>query len=217
MEVGSEVPSWAEWEKRCGEGKLGSRPPGEIVSVCRKLVEPEHDRLRGKLLKHLQDVARGYLRPRVRRDLVNGGEDVIEAVVGKLTVALLTPAAADGVGFEKAFFKKLRQRLGDELRSSLKDKEIVEQEPVDLDTGAVIESPDQGQLSPEDLAIVADIIERLPPLQRKAFALHLKGFKYISSDPDESISTLLGKTPKTIQKWVEDTKVQIAEMLGAKT
>ena len=187
------------------------------MSVCRTLVQPEHDRLRGKLLKHLQNLARGYLRPRVRRDLVNGGEDVIEAVVGKLTVALLTPAAADGVGFEKAFFKKLRQRLGDELRSSLKDKEIVEQEPVDLETGAVIESPDLGQLSPEDLAIVADIIERLPSLQRKAFALHLKGFKYISSDPDESISTLLGKTPKTIQKWVEDIKVQIAEMLGAKT
>lgn len=153
----------------------------------------------------------------MRRDLVNGGEDVIEAVVGKLTVALLTPAAADGVGFQKAFFKKLRQRLGDELRSSLKDKEIVEQEPVDLETGAVIEPPDLEQLSPEDLAIVADVIERLPPLQRKAFALHLRGFKYISSDPDESISTLLGKTPKTIQQWVEDIKVQIAETLGAKT
>ena len=71
------------------------------------------------------------------------------------------------------------------------------------------------RLSPEQLTIAADILERLDPLHRKAFALYLNGFTYTSSNPDESIAVLLGKSPQTIKTWIDRIKADIFELLGA--
>jgi DNA-directed RNA polymerase specialized sigma24 family protein len=55
----------------------------------------------------------------------------------------------------------------------------VEQFPTDDDeTGFTFDPPDSTRLSPEQLTIAADILERLDPLHRKAFALYLNGFTY---------------------------------------
>ncbi|MBX9908482.1 MAG: hypothetical protein K2Z25_07190 [Beijerinckiaceae bacterium] len=211
----SEADWWSEWKELSDADSLRTRRPEEVVRACRQLGHPQQDRLRGKLLTHLTDLARAYLRPRVRQDLVDGGREVIEEVVEILTVAVLTPSAADGVGFETAFHAKLRQRLVDRIRASLKDRAVIEQEAVDPETGIAREPPDWNQLSPEDNAIIADTIAKLPHMQRKAFQLHRLGFRYTSSNPNESISAMLGKTPKTVQDWVEKAERQILEILGS--
>lgn len=211
----SEADWWTEWKELSDADRLRTRRPEEVVRACRHLDQPQQDRLRGKLLKHLTDLARAYLRPRVRQDLVDGGREVIEEVIEILTVAVLTPSAADGVGFETAFHAKLRQRLVDRIRASLKDRDVIEQEAVDPETGIAREPPDWNQLSPEDNAIIADTIAKLPHLQRKAFQLHRLGFRYTSSNPNESIAVMLGKTPKTVQDWVEKAERQILEILGS--
>ncbi len=186
------------------------------MRACRALDTPLPERLKGELLSHLADHARSYLQKRVREDLVDGGREVIEEVIEILTVAVLTPGTADGTGFETAFHKKLRQRLVDRIRASQRVAAVVEQEAVDPETGATIEAPDLRQLSPEDIVVIRDLIEKLPALHRKAFQLHRLGFHYTSSNPDESIAVMLGKSPKTVQNWVERAERQILELLESK-
>lgn len=207
---------WDEWRSLSEDGHLHRRKPGEIVAAFRAMAGPDTERTRGKLLEHLQGLARAYLRARVRRDLLDGGSEIIEEVIGKLNEALLIPASKDGVGFEKAFYKKLRERLTDRLRPSLSEREWVEQLPADDDeAGVSFEPADNTRLSPEQLVMAADLLERLEPLHRKAFALHINGFKYTSSDPDESIAVMLGKSPQTIKTWVDRIRAEIFELLGA--
>lgn len=214
--TGQDAGKWDEWRSLSEDGHLDRRKAVEIVAAFRAMAGPDTERTRGKLLEHLQGRARRYLRRRVRQDLLDGGSEIIEEVIGKLNEALLDPSSKDGVGFEKGFYKKLRERLTDRLRPSLREKEWVEQFPTEDDeTGLVFDPVDSTRLSPEQLAIAADILERLDPLHRKAFALHLNGFKYTSSDPDESIAVLLGKSPQTIKTWVDRIRADIFELLGA--
>lgn len=210
-----EADRWDEWRALSEDGRLHRRPPGEIVAAFRAMAGPDTERTRGKLLEHLQGLARAYLRARVRKDLLDGGSEIIEEVVEKLNEALLNPTSKDGVGFEKAFYTKLRQRLTDRLRLSLSQREWVEQLPVDEEAGVSFEPADNTRLTPEQLVIAADLLERLDPLHRKAFALHINGFKYTSSDPDESIAVMLGKSPQTIKTWVDRIRAEILELLGA--
>lgn len=210
------VGKWDEWRSLSEDGQLHLRKPGEIVAAFRAMAGRDTERTRGKLLKHLHGLARAYLRGRVRKDLLDGGAEIIEEVVAKLNEALLNPTSKDGVGFEKAFYTKLRQRLTDRLRLSLSEREWVEQWPADDDeAGVSCEPADNTRLSPEQLVIAADLLERLDPLHRKAFALHINGFKYTSSNPDESIAVMLGKSPQTIKTWVDRIRADIFELLGA--
>jgi len=181
--------------------------------ACRRTDEPLEDHLRGKLLEHLKKLARSYLKYRVSEDLVDGGREVIEEVIAIMIAAILTPSAADGTGFGAAFYTKLNQRLVDRIRASRKDLAIIEQEAVDPETGATFEAPDLQQLSPEENVMVNNILAQLPDNYRKAFLLYRNGFKYTSSDPNESIAVMLGKTPKTVQSWVEKAALQIRELL----
>ena len=49
----------------------------------------------------------------------------------------------------------------------------------------------------------------------RGVALYLNGFTYTSSNPDESIAVLLGKSPQTIKTWIDRIKADIFELLGA--
>lgn len=212
-----EANQWEEWISLIESGQLHRRKPGELVAAFRGMPSVEFERERGKLLQDLQNRARAFLRSIVRKDLVDGGAEVIDEVIDKLNEALLTPGSKDGVGFEKAFYKKLRQRLTDRLRVTLTEKSWVEQLPIsDDEAGIYLEPTDETSLSPEQIVMAADLLEQLDPLHRKAFALHLNGFKYTSSDPDESIAVMLGKSPQTIKTWVDRIRADIFELLGAR-
>jgi RNA polymerase sigma factor (sigma-70 family) len=207
-------PDRASWQDRVQSGTLHERTLEEVVAVCRRL-DPERDeRLLGELMAHVSVMATRYLAKRVSANRPNGGKDALDNVRSGMLAAILDPEAADGLGYETAFYPKLRQRLIDELRRE--DKRRQRYEPFAQDeAGEEIEPPDTTALSPEQTAIMHDLIERLPDDKRKAYQLRRAGFEYFSEDQEvPTIASLLHRSDKTARKWVAEAENLISQELG---
>jgi RNA polymerase sigma factor (sigma-70 family) len=210
-------PDRASWEDLVQTGSLHERSPEEVVSVCRRL-DPENDeRLLGQLMAHVSILATRFLAKRINPNRPNGGKDILENVRSGMLIAILDRESADGLGYETAFYPKLRQRLIDELRRD--DKRRQRHEPFAQDEeGQEIEPADNRILSPEENAIMFDVIQRLPDEKRKAFLLRRAGFEYFSEDPEvPTIASMLKRSDKTVRKWVADAEKSIREELGVKS
>ena len=190
---------------------LGSRRPEDLVAACR--ASGADPNFVGKALDHLSSRATRFLTARIDRNLPDGGRGAIEAVVDGMLIAILDPDAADGVGFAVAFHAKLRQRLVDQVRKlRLEASRTEEPQPADGGDGEA-EAADHVSLSPEESLILGDMLAALPENQRKAFLLDRAGFP-MSSGNEESISSMLGVTPKTAKDWIDKAKAAIRQHLG---
>jgi DNA-directed RNA polymerase specialized sigma24 family protein len=201
------------WQETVDANKLDTCKPEAIVSACRQL-DPETDgRLLGRLLQHLSDLATGYLTPRVNKNLPNDGRDAVSNTVDQMVDAIRNPDSADGSGYEDVFFRKLRQRLVDQIRKIRTGQRLIEEQGVDDETGEVSEPPDLSGLGPEDIAVLNSIIRALPDKNRRAFLLHRAGFP-CSSDKNESIAKMMSVSGKTAETLVKDAHKMIRNHLG---
>ena len=167
-------------------------------------------------MAHLSVLATRYLAKRINPNRPNGGRDALVNVRSGMFVAILDPKSADGLGYENAFYEKLRQRLIDELRRD--DKRRQRYEPLAEDgEGALIEPEDRQTLNPEEAAIMSGAIQSLPDKKRKAFLLRRAGFEYFSENADmPTIASMLGRSDKTVRKWVAEAETLIRQKLGVK-
>ncbi|WP_210245928.1 hypothetical protein [Methylobacterium sp. WL19] len=181
------------------------------MAACR---DPElrDERLQGLLLDHLSRLARPYLFRRANKDMPNGGHDAVDDIVSKMAMAIVDPAAMDGVGFGAAFYPKLQQRLADRHRAWRAQQKRTEPMPVDDETGEMFEPPDAAGLTPEEAVTVDDLIAGLPENHRRAFLLHRAGFPV--SSKGECIATMLGVQPKTADAWIKKAVAHLREQLG---
>lgn len=201
-----------DWGELAEAGRLGTYKPEEVVRACRQMGHLLGGRVQGKLLRHLSSVARPYLMRRVNRNMPNGGVDAVDDVLSAMSQAIVDPTAKDGAGYEAAFHTKLEQRLLDRVRQWRRDQARIEPFPTDEDTGETVEPADARTLTPEEIAMAGDLIARLPDKWRRAFLLDRAGFKM--SSKGESISKMLGITPKTADDWVEKAKALLLEQMG---
>ncbi|MFZ2159800.1 MAG: hypothetical protein WAV72_27275 [Bradyrhizobium sp.] len=210
-------PDRVSWQDLVKTGQLGERRPEDIVSACRRLDPEKDERLLGQLLSHLGVLATRYLAKRINRNRPNGGTDALENVQTQMFAAILDPEAADGLGYETAFYPKLRQRLIDELRREDKRRERYEPFAED-EEGEQIVPADRLNLNPEETAIMFDVIQRLPEKKRKAFLLRRAGFDYVSEYADvPTIASMLNRSDKTVRTWVAEAEKLIRQELGVKT
>lgn len=210
---GDPVPDTRQaWRTLADGALLSTCRPEQVVAACRGPWEASDERLRGRLLQHLSDLARRFLVKRVNRNMPNGGLDAVDDVVTAMATAILTPDARDGAGYEAAFHAKLQQRLADRVRAWRLQMARTEPLPTDADTGETSEPPDGASLDPEELAVANDLVAKLPDNLRRAFLLHRAGFPF--SSKGNSISKMLGVTPATAEVWVRKAKIQLHKMLG---
>jgi hypothetical protein len=119
-------PDGAAWQEFVRAGRFDERSPEEIVAVCRRLDPMKDEGLLGQLMSHLAVLATRFLAPRISGNLPNGGKDALTNVRSLMVMAILDPAAVDGLGYEMAFYGKLRQRLVDEIRREAKRRQRFE-------------------------------------------------------------------------------------------
>jgi RNA polymerase sigma factor (sigma-70 family) len=209
-------PDPAFWQNLVETGGLDGHRPEDIVAACRRLDRVKYERLAGQLMAHISVLATQFLAKRINPNRSNGGRDALVNVRSGMLIAILDPKARDGLGYETAFYAKLRQRLVDELRRE--DKRHRRYEPFAEDEeGEEIEPPDRKSLNPEETAIMLDVIQNLPDEQRKAFLLRRSGFEYFSERADvRTISSMLKRSDKTVRKWVAEAEKLIRQKLGVK-
>ena len=213
QEQGSPAPeTWQAWKELADGARLSTRRPEQVVAACRRPGESPDERLRGRLLRHLCELARRFLVRKVNPNMPNRGLDAVEDVVTAMSTAILDPNAKDGAGYEAAFHAKLQQRLADRVRAWRVQMARTEPIPTDADTGETLEPPDAVSLDPEEIAIANEVVAKLPDNLRRAFLLHREGFPF--SSKGESIARMLGVTPGTAEVWVKKAKVQLHRMLG---
>jgi hypothetical protein len=210
------APDRASWQDLIKRGKLNERRLEEIVAACRRLDPDKDERLLGQLIAHVSVVATRFLGPRINSNRPNRGKDVLENVRSGMLIAILDPEAPDGLGYETAFYAKLKQRLIDEIRRE--DKRLQRYEPfAQNEEGEEIEPADRAMLSPEETAIIFDVLQRLPDEKRKAFLLRRAGFEYFSTNAEvPTISSMLDCSDKTARKWVAEAENLIRQELGGK-
>jgi hypothetical protein len=209
-------PDPSVWQDLVKTGRLDEHRPEDIVAVCRRLDLAKNQRLAGELMAYISVLATRFLAKRINPNRPNGGKDALVNVRSGMLIAILDPKAADGLGYETAFYAKLRQRLIDELRRE--DKRRQRYEPFAQDEeGGEIEPADCQTLNPEEMAIMFDVIQRLPDEKRKAFLLRRAGFEYFSEHADvPTISSMLGRSDKTVRTWVAEVEQLIRKELGVK-
>jgi hypothetical protein len=207
-------PDGATWQELVQAGRLHERSPEEIVAACRRLDRVKEERLLGLLMSHIGVLATRFLAPRINSNLPNGGKDALRYVRSGMNIAILDPESPDGLGYEIAFYAKLQQRLIDEVRRENKRRQRYEPFAED-EEGEEIEPGDGVSLNPEEIAIMFDILQRLPDEKRKAFLLRRAGFEFISErEGVPSISSMLDRSDKTVRKWVADAETFIRQELG---
>jgi DNA-directed RNA polymerase specialized sigma24 family protein len=131
--------------------------------------------------------------------------------------SILDHHAKDGIGYEKSFFRKLNQRLVDEIRRQRKNQE--RNEPFqETEDGEVIEPADPCALDPEQVLLVNELIQSLPDKLRRAFLLRRAGFDYYSPKSEvPTIASMMECSDKSARKWVADAEKLIREKIGAKS
>jgi RNA polymerase sigma factor (sigma-70 family) len=209
-------PDRASWQDLVQSGRLDEQTLEEVVAACRRLDPEKDERLLGQLMVHVSVGATRYLAKQISRNRPNDGKDALDNIRSGMLAAILDPASADGLGYETAFYPRLRQRLIDELRREDKQRQRYEPLPQD-EEGEEIEPADASALSPEQTAIISDVIQGLPDDKRKAFLLHREGFKYFSEDPEvPTIASMLNRSDRTVRKWVAEAERLISQALGMK-
>jgi RNA polymerase sigma factor (sigma-70 family) len=209
-------PDCELWQDLIKTGRLDEYQPEEIVAACRRIDRRKNERLVGELLAHLGVLATRFLAPRINSNRPNHGKDTLNEVRSRMMIAILDPKAADGVGYETAFYPKLQQRLIDELRRDNKRQQRYEPFGED-EEGEEIEPADRTTLNPEEVAIMSEAIQSLPEEKRKAFLLRRAGFEYFSERPDvPTIASMLNCSDKTARKWVAEAEKLIRQKLGVK-
>jgi RNA polymerase sigma factor (sigma-70 family) len=209
-------PDCESWQDVIKTGRLDDHRPEEIVAACRRIDRRANEHLVGELLAHLGVLATRFLAPRINPNRPNRGKDALNEVRSRMMIAILDPKAADGLGYETAFYPKLRQRLIDELRRN--EKRQQRYEPFgETEEGEELEPPDRTTLNPEEAAIMSEAIQSLPEEKRKAFLLRRAGFEYVSELADvPTIADMLNCSDKTARKWVAEAEKLIRQKLGVK-
>ncbi|MEN3236382.1 RNA polymerase sigma factor [Methylobacterium ajmalii] len=201
------------WQEATNGGSLDKHDPRTIVAACRRLDPAADRRLREQLLNHLCATAQRILRPQVSARHENRGEDAVLEVVGAMVVSILDPDSADGIGFETSFRGRLKTRLIDRVRKEEARRKVIRHFDTDPDDGTILEPRDWQSFSQEDMAVISSALDSLPPNQRRALLLRRSGFGYTGPD-GESISSMLGVTPKTAKDWVERAEKHLLAELG---
>jgi DNA-directed RNA polymerase specialized sigma24 family protein len=201
-----------KWTDIVDRNGLPGQDPRQIVVACRQLASREDERLRGDMVLHLAGRADRILRAMLGSSQRDDGHDPVGDVVDDMIAAILDPRSVDGAGFEVSFKGKLRHRLIDTIRRRKVRQNIEQPAPCDAENQPV-EPLDGSSLGPEDHAVIATVLNRLPERHRLAFQLHKLGFDF-SSTKGESIASMLEITPKTAKDWVDRATQRILQELG---
>jgi RNA polymerase sigma factor (sigma-70 family) len=201
------------WQEIANGHKLDNSAPEDIVKGCRSMDPVADDRLRGQLLNYLRIRAERYLIARVDKSLPDQGRGAVDAVLDGMVEAILSPGSADGLGYETAFYPKLRQRLIDQVRKLRKQQQRFEEPKVDEEGDEVTEPADFLGLTPEDVATIDSIVKNLPERHRKAFSLHRLGYP-CSSTKKASIAQMMSISGKTAEKLVNEAHEMLKKHLG---
>lgn len=140
--------------------------------------------------------------------------DIVQTVLCRLTELLL--ADDDRSDFAQVrfwvFLKRLRLSASADQRCF-----AARHEQLDEINGAVLIDAADGQLSPEELAQLAEGLRALDPHLRRVFVMrHYQGWKIGPEPPDEenpadpSLAGYFGKSPRTIRNWLGKAEAALA-------
>lgn len=211
------VPSGPTWEELVNVQKLDAYRPEDVAAAIRHLPVVHSSSVRGRLLDHLRSRAQSYLTPRVDKNLPDGGRGAIKNVVDGMVDALLDANSTDGPGYAIAFNKKLRERLTDQVRKLRRDQQRFPEPAVDREDGEAHEpTHPSDELTPEEAAIAAGIIQSLPERHRKALALYRQGYRCSDAEGGETISSMMNVSIRTAEQWIRDVRKAVRIKLEMK-
>ena len=190
-----------------------------IRRAIRRVDTTTRDALIRELLERCSPHFRGKFRGFGREDREDLQGDVTHMVVEGLF-------APDGRGdfMQVRFWKYLERKCIDACRAALRRANNTES----LETGYSGDSASEGrnrlerqidpELSPEELAMVSEGLEQLPPKLRHVFLLrHYFGLKIGSDDPNDNqgdeltIAAQLNVSGRTIRNWLKEANKRLAK------
>ncbi|WP_411901634.1 RNA polymerase sigma factor [Methylorubrum thiocyanatum] len=211
------TPSGQTWQELVDARKLDICAPEDIAAAIRRMGDSHGGQLRGKLLDHLRELAESYLIPRVDKNLPDQGRGAVKATVDGMVDALLLEGAADGVGYETNYLKRLRQRLVDQIRRVRSEQRRFEEPAPDPESGEFPEpSHPIEELTPEEAAIAAGILASLSERHRKALSLYRAGYRCSDAQGGETIASMMSVSVRTAEQWMRDIRKAVAKHLDLK-
>ena len=198
--------------------------PEALVYFIRDAIENEEKRVRDGLIRELLERCNPYFRGRFRGFSREDRED-LQGEVQKMMVEHLFAPDDRSDFMQTRFWTYLKKRCIDACRVTFRHADDTES----LETGFSGECGSEGQtkldrevdpqLSPEELAMISQSLERLPRDLRYVFLLrHHVGMKIgpdslADDDGGElTIAAQFGRTGRTIRTWLKEASRQLAEL-----
>ena len=201
----------------------GYLAPEALVYFIRRAIRNEEARIRGELFRELLERCNPYFRGKFKGFSQQDRED-LQAEVHIVIVEDLFARDDRSDFMQVRFWSYLEKKCVDACRAAWRQTEDTES----LETGYSVDGASEGstrlhqevdrQLSPEDLAMISEALEHLPPRLRQVFLLrHYVGMKIGSDDPSEAegqeltIAAMFGCTGRTIRNWLKQADRLLAE------
>lgn len=206
-----------------GEGAVGSMLTEALVYFIRRAIRDRDEKTRDELIRELLQRCNPHFRGKFRGFNQEDRKDLQSEVQTKIIEDLF---ARDDRGdfMQVRFWKYLERKCIDACRTILRQTSQTES----LETGysgndvseglTKLDQEVDGQLSPEEFAMISEGLEVLPPHLRQVFVLrHRVGMNIGSDNPswvrgkELTIAAGLGLTGRTIRNWLNEAERLLAE------
>lgn len=216
-------PAIVERAQQRDEGTADYLAPEALVYFIRDAIGNGEERIRDRLIRELLERCNPYFRGRFRGFSREDREDLQGEVQRMIVEDLFAPDDRSDF-MQVRFWSYLKRRCIDACRATFRHAEVTES----LETGFSGEGGSEGQtkldqvvdrqISPEELAMISEGLEQIPPRLRHVFLLrHYVGMK-IGPDSladDEggelTIAAQFGRTGRTIRNWLKEASRLLAE------
>ena len=203
---------------------VGSRlAPEALVYFIRRAIRNEELQIRDELFRELFERCNPHFRGKFRGFSQDNRED-LQGEVQRVIVGDLFARDDRSDFMQVRFWSYLERKCIDACRAATRQTEGTES----LETGYSDDIESEGlsklhkevdrQLSPEEIAIIAEALEQLPPRLRRVYVLrHYVGMKIGSDEPVEAqgneltIAAEFGCTGRTVRNWLKEADRLLAD------
>ena len=203
------------WRQAVSDGCFRAFRMEEIVAAIQDLGPKTSKTVLNPLVLHVSDTMIRMLRRMIGRNHRDEGNPMIDRVRDTLLDALFKPESADGKGMRVAFGYRVKMRAVDAIRAEAKHekREMISaaDEEDESNTPAAEFDPWKEVNEGIDVERILAFVE--DPLKRLAFRLHMEQVPVESPD-GPSIVKAVGKSRKTVEKWIKQVRKLLADKLG---